>query len=178
MTAMDPPAYATEADLIEACRRQELAAFARLYELHGGRLKSVAYHVLGNRADAEDAVQEAFVKLYKAMAGFHGESTLGAWLCRIVINVSRDIQRRRKREADPPRDDQPRPRQEPGLKAALQDALGRINPRYRMVFLLFEAEGLRHAEIGAALGIPEGTSKTWLFEAKKELKRLLREGRR
>jgi RNA polymerase sigma-70 factor (ECF subfamily) len=59
------------------------------------------------------------------------------------------------------------------LRAALADALRRINPRHRMVFMLFEVEGLRHAEIASILEVPEGTSKAWLFEAKKELKRLL-----
>jgi RNA polymerase sigma-70 factor (ECF subfamily) len=58
---------------------------------------------------------------------------------------------------------------------ALDDALGRINPRQRMVFMLFEVEGLKHSEIAAILEIPEGTSKAWLFEAKKDLKRLLAE---
>ena len=61
---------------------------------------------------------------------------------------------------------------------ALADALRRINPRHRMVFLLFEVEGLRHAEIASILEVPEGTSKAWLFEAKKELKRMLTETRR
>ena len=61
---------------------------------------------------------------------------------------------------------------------ALRDVLGRIHPKHRMVFLLFEVEGLRHSEIAAILEIPEGTSKAWLFEAKKGLKRLLTEVRR
>ena len=59
------------------------------------------------------------------------------------------------------------------LKVALQQALQRIHPRHRMVFLLFEVEGLKHAEIAAVMEVPEGTSKAWLFEAKKELKRML-----
>ena len=61
---------------------------------------------------------------------------------------------------------------------ALNDAIRRINPRYRMVFLLFEVEGLKHSEIAAILQIPEGTSKAWLFEAKKELKRVLTDTQR
>jgi RNA polymerase sigma-70 factor, ECF subfamily len=60
---------------------------------------------------------------------------------------------------------------------ALNTALRRIHPKHRMVFLMFEVEGLRHSEIATILEIPEGTSKAWLFEAKKELKRLLTENR-
>jgi RNA polymerase sigma-70 factor, ECF subfamily len=177
MTSAD---YASEADLLAACRRGELRAFERLYEAHSSRLKSVAFHILGHRQDAEDAVQETFVKLYRAIDGFQGQSGIGTWLCRILINVCYDLARRRKREADPEEHGMERraaPRREPALKVALEAALARIHPKHRMVFLLFEVEGLRHHEIGAILQIPEGTSKAWLFEAKKELKRMLTERR-
>jgi RNA polymerase sigma-70 factor (ECF subfamily) len=70
------------------------------------------------------------------------------------------------------------PKNQLPLKLALNQALERIHPRHRMVFQLFEVEGLRHAEIAAILEVPEGTSKAWLFEAKKELKRMLTETRR
>jgi RNA polymerase sigma-70 factor (ECF subfamily) len=169
--------YAAEADLLAACRRQDIRAFEQLYHAHGARLKSIAYHMLGNRQDAEDAVQETFVKLYKAIAGFHSESSLGTWMCRIAINVCYDLARKRKREQAPEETERAAPGGQPALRAAVNQALRRIHPRHRMVFLLFEVEGLRHAEIASILEIPEGTSKAWLFEAKKELKRMLTEGR-
>jgi RNA polymerase sigma-70 factor (ECF subfamily) len=172
--------YASEAELLAACRRQEVRAFERLYETHGSRLKSVAYHIVGNRQDAEDAVQETFVKVFRAIQGFHGESGLGTWLCRILINVCYDTARKRKREADPEEhalDTRAAPSGQIALRVALQTALRRIHPKHRMVFLLFEVEGLRHSEIAAILEIPEGTSKAWLFEARKELKRMLTETR-
>src|SRR5262249_11594342 len=144
------------------------------------RLKSVAYHMVGNRQDAEDAVQETFVKVYRAIAGFQGQSGIGTWLCRILINICYDVARRRQREADPEEhalEQRPAPGGQLPLRIALRSALRRIHPRHRMVFLLFEVEGLRHSEIASILEIPEGTSKAWLFEAKKELKRLLTEKR-
>ena len=167
--------YGSEAELLAACRRQDIRAFDQLYQAHGPRLKSVAFHIVGNRQDAEDAVQETFLKLYRAIGGFQGQSSIGTWLCRIVINVCYDLARKRQREAEPPGDDHAAPVSQIGLKVALDDAIRRINPRHRMVFLLFEVEGMRHSEIGSILDIPEGTSKAWLFEAKKELKRLLTE---
>jgi RNA polymerase sigma-70 factor (ECF subfamily) len=170
--------YVSEADLLAACRRQDVRAFEQLYEIHGARLKSIAYHIVGNRQDAEDAVQETFLKLYRAIHGFQGQSSVGTWLCRIVMNVCYDLARKRRRETEAPAERHPSQNQQVPLRVALQDALGRINPRHRMVFLLFEVEGLRHAEIAAILEVPEGTSKAWLFEAKKELKRLLTETRR
>jgi RNA polymerase sigma-70 factor (ECF subfamily) len=171
------PEYATESELLAACRRPDIRAFELLYQQHGARLKSIAYHIAGNRQDAEDAVQETFVKLYRAIEGFQGHSSIGTWLCRIVINVCYDLARKRQRETQfTAAPDAAGPC--PSLRAALDDAIRRINPRHRMVFLLFEVEGLRHSEIASILDVPEGTSKAWLFEAKKELKRLLTEARR
>jgi len=173
--------YASDADLLAACRRQDVRAFEQLYQLHGARLKSMAYHIVGNRQDAEDAVQETFVKVFRAIDGFKGQSGIGTWLCRILINVCYDVTRKRQREADPEEhalESRPAPAGHVALKVALNTALQRIHPRHRMVFLMFEVEGLRHSEIASILEIPEGTSKAWLFEAKKELKRLLTENRK
>ncbi len=178
--SMIPADYASEADLLAACRRGDLRAFERLYDEHGARLKSVAFHILGQRQDAEDAVQETFLKLYRAVDGFQGQSGIGTWLCRILINVCYDLARKRKREADPEEhalESRAAPGRELPLKVALETALRRIHPKHRMVFLLFEVEGLRHAEIATILEVPEGTSKAWLFEAKKELKKMLSERR-
>jgi RNA polymerase sigma-70 factor (ECF subfamily) len=172
--------YASDADLLAACRRQDLRAFEHLYEIHGARLKSMAYHIVGNRQDAEDAVQETFVKVFRGIHGFQGHSGIGTWLCRILINVCYDVTRKRRREADPEEhalDSRPSPGGHVALKVALNTALRRIHPKHRMVFLMFEVEGLRHSEIAAILEIPEGTSKGWLFEAKKELRRILTEVR-
>ncbi len=176
--AMDSTEYSSDAELLAACRRQDIRAFEHLYCTHGARLKSIAYHMVGNRQDAEDAVQETFLKVFRAIGGFQGQSSIGTWLCRIVINVCYDLGRRKQREAPPPGEDRAASGSPVSLKVALDDALRRINPRHRMVFLLFEVEGLRHAEIASILEVPEGTSKAWLFEAKKELKRLLTEARR
>jgi RNA polymerase sigma-70 factor, ECF subfamily len=177
---MRPAEFASEADLLAACRRRDIRAFEQLYKAHGPRLKSMAYHLTGNRQDAEDSVQETFVKAYRAIQGFQGNSGVGTWLCRILINACYDVNRRRRREVDPEEhllDDRPAPARQLALKVALESALGRIQPKHRMVFLLFEVEGMRHSEIASILEVPEGTSKAWLFEAKKELKRLLSEAR-
>jgi RNA polymerase sigma-70 factor, ECF subfamily len=171
--------YSNESELLAACRRREIRAFEQVYQAHGGRLKSIAWQILRNRSDAEDAVQETFLKLYRGIDAFHGQSGIGTWLCRILINACHDVARKRKREAEPGAEEKSvGPKNQLALKVALDDAVRRIHPRHRMVFLLFEVEGMRHAEIAAILEIPEGTSKAWLFEAKKELKRMLTETRR
>lgn len=176
---MQTGGYASEAELLAACQRHDIRAFEELYQQHGSRLKSIAMHVAGNRQDAEDAVQETFLKLYRAIGSFQGQASIGTWLCRIVINVCYDQARKRQREAPPPDERHAAPGTgQIALKMALEQALREINPRHRMVFLLFEVEGLRHSDIAAILEIPEGTSKAWLFEAKKEMKRILTEARR
>jgi RNA polymerase sigma-70 factor (ECF subfamily) len=166
--------YSNDAELLAACRHRDLRAFEQLYLAHGARLKSIAYRIVGNKQDAEDAVQETFVKVYRAIDGFAGRSSIATWLCRVLINVCYDVTRKRKHEPEAPLEPCG-PRNQLPLRVALDDALGRINPRQRMVFMLFEVEGLKHSEIAAILEIPEGTSKAWLFEAKKELKLLLTE---
>src|SRR6266567_5921450 len=120
---MQSAEYASETDLLAACRRQDIRAFEHLYQAHGPRLKSIAYHIVGNRQDAEDAVQETFLKLYRAIAGFHGESSIGTWLCRILINVCHDLARKRQREAGADEADRPGPPGQLALRVALDDAI-------------------------------------------------------
>src|SRR6185295_5127458 len=119
-----PTEFASETDLLAACRRQDIRAFEQLYQAHGARLKSVAYHILGNRQDAEDAVQETFLKLYRAINGFQAQSSIGTWLCRIVINVCYDLARKRKRETENAETvaPSPTPSGTPALRAALNQA--------------------------------------------------------
>jgi RNA polymerase sigma-70 factor (ECF subfamily) len=173
--AASVPDHPTEAELAEACRRGNVRAFERLYQLHSARMKSLAFHLLGSRADAEDTVQEAFLKICRAAHGFEGHSSLSTWIYRILINCCYDAIRKRQRLAESPAPSDFRAETNVPLKIALQRALSALNERPRMVFLLFEVEGLRHSEIAAILEVPEGTSRSWLFEAKSQLKRMLTE---
>ena len=165
----------TDAELVEECKRGNLRAYERLYELHSARMKSLAFHLVGSRADAEDTVQEAFLKVYKAVRGFEGQSSLSTWIYRILINCCYDVMRRQQRLAEQPTPADLTSGAEAPLKIALKRALERLNERQRIVFLLFEVEGFKHSEIAAILQVPEGTSRSWLFEAKRELKRSLME---
>lgn len=169
------PEYSTDAQLVAECKRGNLRAYERLYELHAPRMKSLALRMLGSRSDAEDAVQEAFLKVYRAMAGFDGNSALSTWMYRILINCCYDVLRRQQHDTETPVTREPSANSQIGLKIALERALARVNERPRLVFLLFEVEGLKHSEIAAILQVPEGTSRNWLFEAKRDLKRILTE---
>ncbi len=170
-----------DAALVEACKQGDLHAFEQIYAAHSGRMKSIAFHLLGQRAEAEDAVQEAFLRVYRGARGFQGQSGFTAWVYRILINCCYDEGRRRKRQAEVELGAEP-PTSVPAsgnipLQVALRSALGKVQPQHRTVFWLFEVEGFRHSEIAGILEIPEGTSRKWLFEAKRALKRLLAEAR-
>lgn len=167
-----------EADLILASKRGDLSAFEEIYATHARRMKSIAFHLLGDRSDAEDAVQEAFLKIYRGANAIQFESGLAPWMYRILLNCCYDTGRKRRRQAEAPLEaEPPAASSDVPLQVAIRHALARIHPQYRMVFWLFEVEGFRHSEVAAILEIPEGTSKKWLFEAKRDLKRLLMERR-
>lgn len=176
-----PPPGGTEIELLEGYRAGDLAAFEKLYERHAPRMKSIALNLLGNVADAEDAVQEAFLKIYRGAKTFHGGAAFSTWAYRVVVNTCYDaLRRRRTRPAGSPLETPdgrealpPSPGLDHPLRLALEKSVARLNPRHRAVFLLFEVEGFSHGEIARILGIPEGTSKTFLFDAKKKLQRWL-----
>ena|ERR1700756_2290100 len=163
----------TDAELLERCKRGELQAFERLYKLHAERMKSLAFHLLGSRDDAEDAVQETFLKVYRAIGSFENNSTVSTWMFRILINCCYDILRKRQRLAEKPMLKEVSAESKLTLKVALERALLTLNEQHRLVFLMFEVEGLKHSEISSVLEVPEGTSRAWLFEAKRALKQLL-----
>ena len=164
--------------MIGAGRDDPLAGFDGLYETHGARLKSIACNLLGNVADAEDAVQDAFLKAYRAWGGFKGDAAPFTWLYRILVNACLDVRRRRKRRPDDPKaaqldDVRPVTRQDHPLRVSLESAMDQLLPRQRAVFVLTEVEGFTHREVADLLAIAEGTSKHDLFLAKRELRRLL-----
>jgi len=157
----------------------DLAAFEALYESHGARMKSLALNVLGNRSDAEDAVQETFLRAYKNRQSFRSDAALWTWVYRILLNACHDIGRGRVARRDSQMVgadvavDVPTPAGDNPMRLTLQRAVDGLAPIYRDVFLLCEVEGYTHREVAGILEIPEGTSKGRLFEARRQLKRTL-----
>jgi RNA polymerase sigma-70 factor, ECF subfamily len=170
-----------DAALAAACRSGDLRAYERLYAMHGARMKNLARNVLGNPIDAEDAVQETFLKVQRSIAGFRGQSSFVTWIYRILINTCYDARRSRLRKKEVANDDseetphlEPRaPGAHPSLRMALERALEKLTRHQRDVFLLYEVEGFRHAEIAGMLEITATASKNTLFQAKKNLRQML-----
>jgi len=168
--------------LAAACQGGDLRAYERLYALHGAKMKNLARNVLGSTVDAEDAVQETFLKVQRSIATFRGQSSFVTWTYRILINTCYDARRSRMRKKEVTTDDdsedtpriEPRaPGAHPALRMALERALGKLTRHQRDVFLLYEVEGFRHAEIAGMLEITEAASKNTLFQAKKNLREML-----
>src|SRR5438874_10478409 len=86
--------------LATACAAGDTLVFEELYRAHGDRMKSIAWNHLGNASDAEDAVQETFLKVHRAAASYTGEAAFSTWLYRILINTCYDMLRRRRRRID------------------------------------------------------------------------------
>jgi RNA polymerase sigma-70 factor (ECF subfamily) len=174
-------AASEDAALAAACRSGDVRAYERLYAMHGARMKNLARNVLGNPIDAEDAVQETFLKVQRSIAGFRGQSSFVTWTYRILINTCYDARRSRLRKKEVANDDseesprfEPRaPGAHPSLRMALEHALAKLTQPQRDVFLLYEVEGFRHAEIAGMLEMTETASKNTLFQAKKNLRLML-----
>jgi RNA polymerase sigma-70 factor (ECF subfamily) len=172
-----------DAALAAACLSGDLSAYERLYSLHGARMKNLARNLLGTSADAEDAVQDTFLKIQRSIAGFRGQSSFVTWTFRILINTCYDARRSRLRKKEhtiepSETDDSPRPEprapgSHPSLRMALERAVAALTKQQRDVFLLYEVEGFHHAEIAAMLEITETACKNTLFQAKRHLRQSL-----
>jgi RNA polymerase sigma-70 factor (ECF subfamily) len=192
-TGLEPaarPESQPDADttLAERCKGGSLSAFEELYRTHAAKMKSIAFNLLGNTNDAEDAVQETFLKVHRSMGSFQSDSAFSTWAFRILINTCYDELRKRKRTPQPQElaeteDEQPTP--EPAalqvdhpLRLVLERSVQRLKPQYRTVFLLFEVEGFKHSEIAQMLDISVASSKNTLFQAKHELQKMILESRK
>lgn len=175
MTLPTSPIPATDdRELALACASGDITAFETIYRRFGDRMKSIARnHLGGNISDAEDIVQETFLKLHRAASTYTGEASFATWLYRILVNTCYDhLRRRRRRIEEAPIDDtfdHHAASVDDTKRIALRRMLDELPEQRRSVFVLFEIEGLSHAEIGEILGISEGNSKWILFSTKKDL---------
>jgi len=180
-----------ENSLIARARTGCEASFQALVEAQSPPLLRLAWRLLGNRADAEDLVQEAFLRLHRQLDSFRGDSALSTWLYRTVTRLAIDALRREKlrrrlfffradNDAVDPLEffPDPQPGQEQTLIArqqvqALRDHLRTLSPQQRAVLTLRHQEQLPLQAIADLLGISEGSVKTHLHRAVKSLRAAL-----
>ena len=164
-----------EADLslIQRARQGDRGAMEKIYSTHSGAVYAMALRLTGCASDAEDVVQETFIKAWTAIRSFQGRGTLRSWLLGIGINLTRDMYRLQKRIV--PLNDTPPSSAEGDVETRhwLEKGLLELAAGYREVLTLHDVLGLRHAEIAALLGISEGTSKSQLHKARAGMRALL-----
>lgn len=184
-----------ELRLIRRVQAGETEAFEDLVRAHEKTVYNLALRMTGDAQDAEDMAQEAFLKAYRSLGDFRGESKFSVWLYRIVSNVCLDFLRRRSRrpsvsltaedeEGEEQQWDVPDERLSPErlleqklTREAVQAGLRELPEEQREILLLREIKGLSYEEIGEILSLEPGTVKSRIFRARKRLCAfLLREG--
>lgn len=165
--------------LIEACAKGERKAQKTLYDMYAGSMYLVCIRYAKSELEAEDILQEAFVKVFKSIQGFRGDSKLSYWIKRIVINTALNHQRNKLYMY--PMVDVEEMKQEMDYENIIssyqfEELLGMIKSLpagCQVIFNLYAIEGYNHKEIAQKLGISEGTSKSQYSRAKKLLQDML-----
>jgi len=164
-----------EQDLVTRCQNGEIKAFRELYDLHGTMLFSIAMRILGKKEDAEDAMQNAFSKLFRSIQQYRFQAKFNSYLVRILINSCYDIIEKRKQPYEQIEEVEYSIESYPDLKMALEKAISWLPLKMRECFILFAVEGFKQSEISEMLEISEGTVKAHIFQAKVKLKEILKD---
>jgi RNA polymerase sigma-70 factor (ECF subfamily) len=167
--------------VLDRARRGDAAAFATLIRHYDPSLRSLAYRLLGDRHRTDDALQETYMKAFRALPNFRGESKLGTWLYRITYNVCLDELERSARTphvslAEVPEPVETGPPADEALTSryALAAGLEALPPDDRAAVLLVDRDGFDYRAAGVLLGVPEGTVASRLNRARASLRDMLR----
>ncbi len=168
--------------LIEACKRGERKAQFEVYKLYAKAMYNVAFRILNNSFEAEDIIQESFLKAFQKLNSFSGDVSFGAWLKKIVINASLDTIRKKKLEFENIDDAhfvdiEDEVDEEKSSEYELKkvgDAILLLSDGYRIVLSLYLLEGYDHDEIAEITGISASTSRSQLARAKKKLLEIIK----
>ena len=167
----------TDRELAVQVMTGDEVAFRQLYQRHTPRLMALVLRFVGgHEADAEDVVQEAWLRATERLGQFRWEAAFGSWLSAIALNLAREQLRRhsRRREVEWPEEEppaaEPLERVDP---RDLERAIASLPQGYRSVLVLHDVEGYRHEEIAEQLGVSVGTSKSQLFHARRAMRHAL-----
>lgn len=165
-------------ETIDRCRKGDTKAQFELYKLYYKPMYNVSLRMVGNEIEAEDVMQEAFLKAFTKLDTYKGEVSFGAWLKKIVINRSLDQLKKRKvkfeelNEKIP--DDAPADLNISEIQMEkLKKAINKLPDGYRVVLTLYLLEGFDHEEIAQILNISNGSSRSQFLRAKIKLREML-----
>jgi RNA polymerase sigma-70 factor (ECF subfamily) len=166
-------------DLVRGCLDGDGVSLRTLVDRYQGLLFGLCYRMVGHRQDAEDLVQDVFLRAFRSLHRWDASRPLKPWLAKIAVNCCRTALTNRSRKPVPTEfldqlaDDGPRSlnKRSPaeGFAEDLQLALETLREEYRTCFIMYHQQELSLAEISEALDCPEGTIKTWLYRARREL---------
>jgi RNA polymerase sigma-70 factor (ECF subfamily) len=184
-----------EQALLDRIREGDESGFEELVKEHTGKIVGLAWRMVGNREDAEDLAQEAFLRLHRSLDDFRGESRISTWLYRTTTRLAIDYLRRDRikrkvfffradNDSPDPVELASDPLRNPGRELQSQEAmqslrrsLQKLSARQQAIFTLRHYEGLPLKEIAAHLGLETGTVKAHLHRAVTQLRKDLREFR-
>ncbi|GGH03253.1 RNA polymerase sigma factor [Polaribacter pacificus] len=169
--------------LIEACKNNDAKAQMLLYDKYCKAMCAIAYRYVKDVFEAEDIMQDAFIKAFQKIDSFKGDVSFGAWLKRIVINQSLDVLKKKKLDLIAINDEIHHKVEEdetwevevPYTQEMILSVIETLKEKYRVVLSLFLLEGYDHQEISEVLGISEVASRTHLLRGKAQLKERLKE---
>ena len=167
-----------DAQLIAACRRGEARAMEMLYHQYKRRVFGMAHRIVG-ASDAEEVAQEVFVRVFRALGAFRGDSALSTWIYRLTVNAALSHLARRGRRQEVSDDTlaevaaPPTTERDPGLASRIEAALAKLPAGYRAILVLHDVEGLSHEECAAILECRVGTCKSQLHKARGRMRELL-----
>jgi RNA polymerase sigma-70 factor (ECF subfamily) len=169
-----------DAQLIAACRRGEARAMEMLYHQFKRRVFGMAHRIVGPN-DAEEVAQEVFVRVFRGLERFRGDSALSTWIYRLTVNAALShLSRRGRRQEISVADEQlteipaaPVPERDPALASRIEAAMQLLPAGYRAILVLHDIEGLSHEECAAILECRVGTCKSQLHKARGRMRELL-----
>lgn len=177
---------------VERARQGDESAFEALVNLYGKKVYNTACRICKNEADAEDVAQEVFLKVYRALPNFKGESSFSTFLYRVTVNACLDFVRRSGRAAAEslvrqdadgeeyeylPADAEQTPERQSEraeLRETLRRSILRLSDEHRTVILLRDVNGLSYEEIAAVLSCSVGTVKSRINRAREKLREILK----
>jgi RNA polymerase sigma-70 factor (ECF subfamily) len=170
-------AYAEDLDMARAIADGDRVLFKDVYDRNVNTLFNLARRLAGTNAEAEDIVQDTFIRAYQKIHLFAGRSALSSWLYRICLNVGLEYLRKKKGTFEDLNDGNcgtVEPDQKKLiLRRRLEKAIKKLPEGCRTVFVLHDIEGFNHKEIAGRLNLAEGTSKSQLFKARALLRKIL-----
>lgn len=168
-----------ERGLVDRAKAGDRVAMSHLYEAHARRVYAVVRRLAGDDDLAADLSQDAWVRAFERIHLYRGEAAFGTWIHRLATNVALNRLRRRTKRPDVERAGMDFPSYHAPADDAvisrrmLSEALDRLPNGYRRVLVLHDVEGWTHEEIGKALGIAPGTSKSQLHKARARMRQLI-----